>query len=87
MGFPGGSVVKNLPPMQDTWEGHVHSALFKMDNQQKPVVQHGELHSVLCGSLDGRRVWGRMDPCVCMAESLHCSPGSITTLFIGFTLM
>ena len=30
-------------------------------------------------------VWGRMDTCICMAESLHCSPGTITTLFIGYT--
>ena len=31
------------------------------------------------------QVWGRMDTCICMAESLHCSPGTITTLFIGYT--
>ena len=23
-------------------------------------------------------VWGRMDTCICMAESLHCSPETIT---------
>ena len=32
-----------------------------MDNQQGPTVEHRELCSVLCGSLDGRGVWGRMD--------------------------
>ena len=26
-----------------------------------------------------------MDTCVCMAESLHCSPEAITTLLIGCT--
>ena len=26
--------------------------------------------SVLCGNVDGREVWGRMDTCICMAESL-----------------
>ena len=26
---------------------------------------------------------GRMDACICMAESLRCSPETITTLFIG----
>ena len=26
-----------------------------------------------------------MNTCVCMAESLHCSPGIITTLLIGCT--
>ena len=37
------------------------------------------------GSLDGRGISGRMDTCICMAESLHCSPESITTLLIGYT--
>ena len=41
--------------------GHAHTAIFKMDNQQGPTVQHRELCSMLCGSLDGRGVWGRMD--------------------------
>ena len=40
------------------WEGHVHSAMFKMDNQQKPIVYHMELCSMLCVSLDGRGVGG-----------------------------
>ena len=44
-----------------------------------------ELCSMLCGRLDGRRVWGRMDTCTCMAESLCCSPETITTLLIGCT--
>ena len=29
---------------------------------------HMELCSMLCGSPDGRGVWGRMDTCICMAE-------------------
>ena len=44
-----------------------------------------ELCSMLCGSLDGREVWGRMDTGICMAESLPCSPETITTLLIGST--
>ena len=40
---------------------------------------------LLCGSLAGRGVWGRMDTCICMAESLHCSPETITTLLTGYT--
>ena len=39
---------------------------------------------MLCGSLDGRGVWGRMDTCKCMAESLCCPPETTTTLFIGY---
>ena len=49
-------------------------AIFKADNQEGPIVQHKELCSMLCGSLDGSGVWGRMDTCVCMAQSLCCPP-------------
>ena len=67
-------------------DGHVHSAMSKMDNQQGPTVEHREFCSVLWGSLDwGGGVWGRMDTCVCMAESLRCSPETITTLLVGYT--
>ena len=37
------------------------------------------------GSLDGSGVWGRMDTCTGMAESLCHSPETITTLLIGYT--
>ena len=30
------------------------------------------------------RVWGRMDTCSCMAESLCCLPETVTTLLIGY---
>ena len=30
-------------------------------------------------------VWGRMDTCICMAESLCYSPETITTLLISYT--
>ena len=39
----------------DTY-GHVPTALFEMDNQQEPTVQHKELCSMFCGCLDGREV-------------------------------
>ena len=39
-----------------------------------------ELCSVFCGSLDGRGVWGRVDTCICMAESFCCPPETITLL-------
>ena len=35
---------------------------------------------MLCGSLDGRGVWGRMDTGIGMAESLCYGPETITTL-------
>ena len=42
------------------WDAHVHTALFKKDNQQGPTVQHREICSMLCSSLDGRGVQGRI---------------------------
>ena len=46
-----------------------------------------ELDSMLCARMaHGRQVWGRMDTCTCMAESLHCSPETTTTLLISYTL-
>ena len=34
--------------------------------------------------LCGREVWGRMDTCICMAESFYCPPETIKTLLIGY---
>ena len=76
---------------QGLWEGHVHTAIWitnkevKMDNQQGPTIQHIEFCSAFCASLDGRRIWGRMDTCICMSKSFHCSSETITTLLIGCT--
>ena len=38
---------------------------------------------MLCGSLDGKGFWGRVDTCIYMAGSLYCPPESITALLIG----
>ena len=46
-----------------------------------------EICSVLCGKLDGRGVWGRINACVCMAKSLCCSPETITMLLVSSTSM
>ena len=80
-------MTKNKLKCWGDWEGHVHTAIFKMDNQQKPSVQYMELCSMLSASLDGKMVSGRMDTCICMAESLPCSPETITTLLISYTLI
>ena len=39
---------------------------------------------VLCASLNGSGFWGRMETCICTAESLHCSPETVT-LLTGYT--
>ena len=40
---------------------------------------------MLCGNLDGEGLLGKMDTCICMVESLHCLPETITILLIGYT--
>ena len=40
--------------------------------------------SLLCGSLDGRGIWRRMDTCICMAECLCYSPEPVTTLLMDY---
>ena len=58
-----------------------------MDNQQGPTVEHMEFCSMLCGAMDGRGVWGRMETYICLAESLSCSPKIIAALLTGYTLI
>ena len=62
---------------QGVGDQHVYTAVFYMDINKYST---GKLCSMLYGSLDVRGVWGRMDTCVCMAESLWCPPETITTL-------
>ena len=56
-----------------------------MDTQQGPTIQYMQLCSMLGNSLDGRGIWGRRDTYIGTAESLHCSPQTITTLLISYT--
>ena len=49
----------------------------------KDLLQHMDLWSMLCGSLDGKGVWGRTDTCMCTAEPLCCPPGTVPVLFIS----
>lgn len=50
------------------------AAIFKMDNEQVPTELHRERYSVLLSHLDGKGVWGGIDMCICMTESLCCPP-------------
>ena len=47
--------------------------------------EQGELCSVLCNNLIGRRIWKRIDTCICITESLSCTPETNTTLLINYT--
>ena len=51
----------------------------------KDLLQSTGNSAQLHGRLDGRGVRGRMDTCICKAESLHCSPETLTTLLISYT--
>ena len=57
-----------------------YTTILNMDSQQGPTVQQRGLCSVLCGSLDGRRVWGRMDTRICVTESVCCAPETTKAL-------
>ena len=50
----------------------------------KDLLQHRKLCSMLCGSLYGRGVWGRMDTDIYMAEPLCYPPETITTLLPSY---
>ena len=67
------------------WEGQVHTAVFKIDNQPESTVEHLERCLMLCDRLDGRGSCGKIDTCVCMAESLRYSLETITTWLIDYT--
>ena len=58
------------------------SSIFKIDNQQRPTVQHRELWSIFCNSVNGKRIWKRIDTCICITESLCWIPESNTTLLV-----
>ena len=63
--------------IQGVWDGHVHTAVFKTDNQQGPAVEHKELCSVLCVSLEGREFRGQSGQFSSVAQSCLtlCTPG------------
>ena len=72
---------------QGVWDGHVHTEIFKMVNKQRPIcTAHGTLPNVIWQP--GRK-WGLIEnaSCICMAESLCCSPETITMLLTGYAPM
>ena len=56
-----------------------------MDNQQGPRVLCKELYSIFSNN-PGKRIWKRIDTCICMTESLSCTSETIT-LLINYTLI
>ena len=63
--------------------GHAHTAVFKIDTQQGSTLQHMELCLLLCGSPDGRAVWGENGSVYMCGWVPSCSPETVTTLFVN----
>ena len=62
------------------WDGRMHTSIFKIDNQHGPAIEHRELYLILCNDLYGKRTLKRVDICICITESLCCTPDTNTTL-------
>ena len=63
---------------QGVWDGHGHTAVFNMENQQGPVVQHRGLCSILCDNLYEKRTL--KNEYICITEALCCTTETKTTL-------
>ena len=40
---------------------------------------------ILCNNQNGKTIWRRIDTCICITESLCCTPEINTTLLINYT--
>ena len=58
----------------------MHTAPFKMGNQQGPAVQHTENSTQCYVAAWMVGVWGRMDTGIYMAESLGCCHNTVNQL-------
>ena len=56
---------------------------FRWITNEDLVYGTGNSAQMLCGNLDGRRVWKKMDTCISMAEPLCCLCETTTTLLTG----
>ena len=62
------------------WNGHAHTATFKWIPTQDLLCSAGNSAQCYMAAWRGGELVGRMDTCGCMAESLCCSPETITIL-------
>ena len=77
---------QKIPLLSWNWEFAINTytpAIFKVDNQQGPAECNRELCSILCHSLNGKRIWKRIVTYMCRAESLCCTPETNITLLIN----
>ena len=59
---------------------NIHTLLYMRDDQQKPTVQHKKFYPIFWDNLYEKRILERMNICVCVTESLCCTPETNTTL-------
>ena len=63
----------------------MHTAVFKMDNQQGLLYSTGNSAECYVAARMEKEFGGRMDTCICMAESFCSLPETITTLLLSYT--
>ena len=51
-GLPGGRMAGR--ERLGAWNGHIYSAIFKIDNQHGPTVQGRGCSSVFCNNINGK---------------------------------
>ena len=65
---------------QGLWEGHVPTAMFRIDNQQRPIIQHRELCSIFLAPWMGEGFGGEymhaesLQSCPTLCDPMDCSP-------------
>ena len=67
-------IIKGASPLQ--------KQMYRGINLRVPATSYENTYNPV-----GRGVWGRMDTHIWMAESLHCSPETMTTSLISYTLI
>ena len=65
------------------WEGHVHTATFNMDNQQRPIYSTWNSAQLFVAAWMKESL-GERDACPCLSASLCRSPQTTTVLVIGY---
>ena len=65
---------------EGVWDWHMHTRVYGIVGQQGPAVYYRELYTIFSDNLHGKRIWKKMDVCVCITESLCCAAEIITTL-------
>ena len=65
--------------------GHVHTALFKNEKPTRTyLIAQGTLLRFLLWQPELEGSLEKMDACVCVAESLSCSPATMTSWFVNW---